>query len=180
MPLVCEKCGVTTRSVVQQQDEDVKGQIWCKPCHRDRKFSGRFDVATHIRPDTYPGGPITLENYGAKPVTFSSESERVAYVEKNELHLKERWCPFPGTDRDPAGVQNPEGYVDKQTLDNRAELFLRANNSQKKEDTDVSDVLVHTFEGHLTNRDAVAMQTQTDTKRLSRLFRRTSKVEDGK
>lgn len=168
MPLICEHCQRPCTSVFQQSGDGVQGQLWCKFCNNDRKFSGRFDVSTHVVRDEY-SEPITLENYGAKPVTFYSESERQAYMHKNELHLKERWCPFPGTDKDPMGVQNPDGYIDPVTMDNRAELFLRANNSKKSDD--VSHMIKRTFSGTLTNRDAKAI-AEGDPVRLSRLHRR--------
>lgn len=175
MPMICEHCQHPTRAVFQQGD----GQLWCKVCHQNQKFSGQFDVSTHVVRDEYPGGPITLENYGAKPVTFSCESERQAHMVKHEMHLKERWCPFPGTDRDPSGVQNPDGYIDQVTMDNRAELFLRANNRktasevQTIQSDDVSHMIKRTFSGTLTNRDAKAI-AEGDPIRLSRLHRRMS------
>lgn len=170
MPMICEHCGRPTRAVFQQEDPDVKGQLWCKVCHNDRRFSGRFDVSTHVVPDTYPGGPITLENYGRDPVTFYSESERLAYMKQHDLHLKERWCPFPGTDRDPAGVQNPEGYVDSVTLANRAELFLRSHNRGAVE----PEIEVKPFEGTISHADAVAVASGGDPRRQSRVHRRTA------
>lgn len=176
MPLICDRCGHPVRTLFYQDDGPERGQGWCKICHQDKKFAGVVLHHTHFSPDEYPGGPITLENYGAKPVEFRAESERVAYMQKHELHLKERWCPFPGTDRDPAGVQNPEGYVDKVTLDNRAELFLRAHGAKK--DDSIEGVVGHTFGGVLSHQDAVAVSTGTDPNRQSRVFRRTQKEQD--
>lgn len=174
MPLLCEKCKNPTRSVFQQTDEDVRGQLWCKVCHNDRKYAHTLDHTTFMVRDEY-GQAITLENYGANPVTFNSESERLAYLKKHDLQHKERWCPFPGTDRDPAGVQNPEGYVDKFTLDNRAELFLRAHNSRKVE----TPIEMKPFSGHISNQDAVAVATNTDPNRQSRIHRRTAEQTNG-
>jgi hypothetical protein len=172
LPL-CEHCQRPSRQVFQQGD----GALWCKFCHHDRKFAGVNLDHTHFRPDAYPGGPITLENYGQQPVTFSCESERQAYMQKHELEQRERWCPFPGTDRDPAGVQNPEGYVDDVTLKNRAELFLRAHTAGGS--TDVSErAMGGTFRGPLTHRDALAVATGTDVTRQSRVGRRLKEQED--
>lgn len=174
MPFLCENCKRECKGVVQQTDPEVKGQLWCRPCHKDRKFSGRFDVAAYAIPDEFPT-ELTFENYGKDPITFHSRSQHKAYLEKHELHLKERWCPLPGTDRDPAGVQNPEGYVDKVTLDNRAELFLRAHNAREAE----PDIEMRPFSGTLSNQDAIAVATGSDPVRQSRVHRRTAEQTHG-
>lgn len=74
--------------------------------------------------DEIPGGE-TCENYGPNPVTFYSETERRTYMSAHGLQRAERWCPTPGTDTDPAGVQNPRRYIDPVTLANARALLSR-------------------------------------------------------
>jgi hypothetical protein len=78
------------------------------------------------QPDTYPNGPIRVSNYGREEMEFTCESERLAYMKKEGLTQRERWVPLPGTDHDPMGIQNPNGYQDPVTLANGAALMLRA------------------------------------------------------
>lgn len=79
--------------------------------------------------DEIPGG-ITLENYGPNPITFYSHSERRRHMKEHGLQEKEKFCPFPGTDKDPQGIPNPMGYLDKQTLENARILVSRNGTSQ--------------------------------------------------
>src|SRR5262245_3070567 len=103
MPLNCERCGAETRSVTIPTEGPYKGDFLCKPCDKDVRLDGvNMDRPTPFR-DEIPGG-IELENYGAKPMTFYSHSERRAYMEKAGLREKEKFAPFPGTDKDPAGI----------------------------------------------------------------------------
>lgn len=83
---------------------------------------GRSHVAMHH--DDIPGGMV-LENLGPTPVTVYSHSERERIMKERGLELKEKWCPMPGTDKDPAGVMNPLGYVDAYTLACGAEIIAR-------------------------------------------------------
>lgn len=80
--------------------------------------------------DEIPGG-VVVENYGPHPIRFDSHSERRAYMQAHGLHEKEKFCPRPGTDIDPAGIPNPKGYVDPQTFENAKALILRAQRSQE-------------------------------------------------
>lgn len=81
--------------------------------------------ATAIHADSIVGG-LTIENGFKTPQTFYSKSEMDRAFAEHGLTRKERFAPTPGTDIDPAGVQNPEGYVDAVTLANRAEMLLRS------------------------------------------------------
>lgn len=117
--------------------------------------------------DEIPGG-ITLENYGREPVTFYSHSERRAYMDKHFLNEKEKFCPFPGTDKDPMGIPNPAGYMDPQTMEN-ARILLTRTSGQK--DDSVEGVITGEFNLTGTQRDAIAVQAG-DPHRSSRVGRR--------
>ena len=89
------------------------------------KLAERVYLETsHIARDEIPGG-VTCENYGPEPVTFHSHSERRAYMAAHGLVEKDTFSPFPGTDIDPAGIPNPKGYMDPQTLENVRVLLSR-------------------------------------------------------
>lgn len=103
---VCGKCG-----------EVIQSGGWPFCPHAPTK------TAMIVR-DEIPGG-VTLENYGPQPVTFYSHSERRRYMEAHGLVEKEKFCPFPGTDKDPQGIPNPKGYMDAKTLDNARVLVSR-------------------------------------------------------
>lgn len=148
---VCEKCHMVLRE-----------GMW--PFCPHPLMEGRVNIER----DEIPGG-ITLENYGAQPITFYSHSERRAHMKAHGLEEKETFCPFPGTDKDPAGIPNPEGYVDDYTMRNRIALVLRANGAAPTDDS-VEGVIGDTFSGTLTNKDAAAVQQ--GTKRARRVGRR--------
>lgn len=168
MPLVCEHCQQPTRAVIQQED----GGLWCRDCHRDRKFS-EMKLAPSTFRDEIPGG-LTVENYGRNPITFYSHSERRAYMAQHGLHERDKWSPMPGTNKDPQGIPNPAGYMDAKTLENAAILISRNGAKQEPEDPfDHGGLLRETFRGEFTNRDAKAVY-DGDPGRLSRLHRRTS------
>jgi hypothetical protein len=76
---------------------------------------------------------MVLENYGQQPTKVYSHTERKQLMLKNGLELKERFCPTPGTDIDPAGIPNPKGYMDPQTLANAAALLSRNGRSTRSE-----------------------------------------------
>lgn len=80
--------------------------------------------------DDIPGG-LTVENYGPHPITFYSHTERRAHMKAHGLQEKETFCPMPGTDIDPAGIPNPAGFVDPQTLANGIALITRAQKIQE-------------------------------------------------
>ena len=153
--MICERCGL-----------ELEVGDW-PFCGKDNKHGRKGTFAyTNFR-DEYPGG-ITLENYGAKPVTFYSESERRAYMAKQGLEQREKWAPFPGTDRDPMGVQDSRKYQDPYTLENGRILMLRAAGCK---DDSVEGVIGGTYSGSLTERDAVAV-SEGDKVRQARLGRR--------
>lgn len=107
----CEKCGA---------DLEIGSYPFC-PHGRASGFISRDEI---------PGG-ATFENYGPAPVTFYSHSERRAHMAANGLREREKFSPKPGTDIDPAGVQNPKGYVDNYTLEAGKALMLRAQGSSE-------------------------------------------------
>ncbi len=106
---------------------------------------GRVDAAMIVR-DEIPGG-IVCENYGPEPIRFYSHSERRKYMAAHGLIEKERFSPMPGTDKDPAGIPNPAGYVDPQTLENARVLLSRGSVRDIPLTFDTGGVLVnHTVE----------------------------------
>lgn len=129
-------------------------------------------ASSAIAVDGIPGGMV-LENYGPNPVTVYSHTERRRLMAEAGLELKEKFSPMPGTDIDPAGVQNPKGYVDATTLANGAELICRQQLAGKTEDFDgVRDGVIRNLrEGPLTSRDAKAIASG-DVRRQARLGRR--------
>ncbi len=66
------------------------------------------------------------ENGTPQPIRFCSRQVWKQWMDTKDLRLREKFAPLPGTDKDPMGVMNPNGYVDQQTLDNRKALILRA------------------------------------------------------
>ncbi len=96
--------------------------------------------------DEIPGG-IVVENYGPHPIRFYSHSERRAYMRKHGLQERETFAPIPGTDKDPAGIPNPAGYIDEYTMRGKIELLLRAQGASGKQiqaDMDHSRVVTGT------------------------------------
>lgn len=128
--------------------------------------------ATAIATDDIPGGMV-LENYGPHPITVYSHTERRRIMAEAGLELKEKFCPMPGTDIDPAGVMNPKGYVDAQTLANGAELICRQQLAGNPKDFDAvrDGVIRNLFSGVMTERDARAVG-EGDPRRSARLGRR--------
>lgn len=125
-----------------------------------------------IKTDDIPGG-LVLENYGPTPITVYTHSERERVMRAAGLELKERFTPAPGTDVDPAGVQNPKGYVDAQTLANGAALICRQQTKGKADFDGVRDgVIRNQFSGVITERDAAAVGSG-DPRRSARLGQRT-------
>ena len=124
-------------------DIDAEGR--CVECGRERHI-GDWPACPHpashtsAHGDDIPGGMV-LENYGPTPITVYSHTERLKIMKERGLELKERFCPKPGTDRDPAGVMNPAGYVDPQTLLNAATLILRAQGQPVEEEFDPDTVI---------------------------------------
>lgn len=152
----CDKCGV----MITLED-------WPFCPHPKR------DGPAMLNRDEIVGG-ITLENYGPKPMTFYSHSERRAYMKQQGLMEKEKFCPAPGTDIDPQGIPNPAGYKDPYTLAAGAALIMRNGGAKEKEwDGVEAGVLKDVQVGHITERDAKAI-AEGDRRRQSRFHRRTS------
>ena len=147
---VCEKCGVS-----------ITGGMWpwCPHPMREAKVA----MAT----DEIVGG-VTLENWGPNPVTFHSYSEMRRYATEHHIQIREKFAPTPGTDKDPAGIPNPKGYMDPKTLDNARVLLSRVS-GQRQED----EVPITLVEGEI---DGVSLhQVLTgDLRAQSRLHRRTT------
>lgn len=152
----------------------------CSQCHHI-VVEGQWPFCPHplregpsmIERDGIPGG-MWLENGFKHPVKVYSMSEAHRLHAEAGVELKERFCPAPGTDIDPAGVMNPKGYMDPQTLKNGAELLCRQSGPKQKEwDGVEAGVLKDVQVGHITQRDAEAIATG-DKRRQSRFHRRTS------
>lgn len=112
--------------------------------------------ATAIFRDEIPGGQV-YENYGPKLVKFYSHSERREYMKAHGLNEAERFCPMPGTDKDPAGIPNPKGYIDAQTLENARILLSRVK--KLTEDTFNPDsVIVNRTDGVLDEDSPADME----------------------
>lgn len=116
--------------------------------------------------DDIPGG-VVVENYGKDPIRFDSHSERRRYMAAHGLIEKEKFCPTPGTDVDPTGVQNPKGYVDEYTMRNGIELLMRAQGTP--DETPLAFARV--FRGELTEKDVAAIG-ESDVRRQARLGQR--------
>lgn len=92
--------------------------------------------------DDIPGG-VVIENGVPEPTRVYSYSEMDRLRAQFGFRRKEKWCPMPGTDIDPAGVQNPARYQDAKTLENGAALVLRqAGASQAQIDEDLSKLFI--------------------------------------
>lgn len=108
---------------------DAYGNVVCDVCSRllaigDHPFCPHGRGMNSRMHDGIPGGVI-CENYGPTPIRFDSHSERRKYMEAHGLREKEQFCPAPGTDIDPQGIPNPDGFKDAQTLANAAALICR-------------------------------------------------------
>lgn len=135
---------------------DDKGDVFCDRCGKllgvgEYPFCPHGFQATAITTDEIPGG-VLLENYGPTPVRVYSHTERRKLMEKQGLREKETFCPTPGSDIDPAGIPNPAGYSDPQTLANAAALICR--NGARDTPFDPESVMPITT-GHMSDRDAL-------------------------
>jgi hypothetical protein len=92
-----------------------------------------------IETDSIPGG-LVLENYGAHPIKVYSHTEREKVMASAGLELKEKFCPTPGTDIDPAGIPNPKGYMDPYTLENARILLSRPSQPRHEEPDHVGNI----------------------------------------
>lgn len=95
-------------------------------------------------------------------------------MKEQGLYERETFAPMPGTDKDPQGIPNPAGYVDDVTMRNRAELFLRAHNAGHHQEFDPKEagVLGEQYAGPIAHRDVMAITTNTNPTRQSRVGRR--------
>ena len=118
----CEECDRETKRLILSGP-----RLLCQSCHS----RPTLERSSYVQ-DDIPGG-MTLENVGAEPVTVFSYSEMDRLLESRGLRRKEKWCPTPGTNRDPAGVQDSRKYMDPQTLENATTLILRAQGAIAKE-----------------------------------------------
>lgn len=123
--------------------------------------------------DDIPGGQ-TFENGFATPQTFYSKSAYYRALSELGCSIKEKFCPTPGTDKDPAGVQNSRNYVDPYTLANVTELLSRSK-PRSADAVDLGKLLRGTF-NIVGEKDAMAVVEGTNTKRMSRIGRR---LKDG-
>lgn len=132
---------------------DVKDDGCCSKCGHKME-SGDFPFCPHgvgglngrIH-DDIPGGVI-VENYGPDPIRFDSHTDRRKYMAVHGLREKEKFSPMPGTGKDPAGIPNPAGYMDPQTLLNAAALICR--NGAQVEFDGVRDGVMTIESGHKT------------------------------
>lgn len=157
MSTICEKCG---------QELQIGDYPFC-PHGSTKSFINRDEI---------PGG-VWLENYGPEPIKVYSHSERRRIMAERGLYEKEKFCPMPGTDKDPQGIPNPRGYMDPYTLENGRILIERQQLSgHKTEEFDGSTVLTDVQVGHITEADAVAVShPQGDRRRQSRFHRRMTR-----
>lgn len=125
---VCGKCGL----VIPQG-----GWPFCPhPITGDRQRQEELErslaKSSYVQ-DQIPGGMV-LHNYGPEPVTVYSHSEARALAASRGLSYAERFTPSPGTDVDPAGVQDPKKYIDPYTLEAGKALILRAQKAGPSSD----------------------------------------------
>lgn len=120
--------------------------------------------------DDIPGGMV-FENLGPHPVKVYSMTEYHRICKQQGVQPKEKFCPTPGTDIDPAGIPNPKGYMDAQTLANGAEILMRNGQKSRPFDAVEDGVIRNQQSGHLTERDAIAVASG-DPHRQARLGRR--------
>ena len=144
--MTCERCAAIVNRVIFH-----RSQLWCAVCVESERS---VESATAVFRDGIPGG-ITLENYGPHPITFYSHAERRAYMKAKGLQEKEKFCPMPGTDKDPQGIPNPKGYMDPVTLANAAELIRRNGTSTKEWNGIESGVLRNMTRERVSNRRRV-------------------------
>lgn len=116
--MICEKCG-----------QELQVGQW--PFCPHTAIRGDEYRSTYV-PDEIPGG-LTLENVGPTPVTVYSYTEMNQLYASRGLTRIERHCPTPGTDHDPAGVQDPAKYIDPYTLEAGKALILRAQGQRNEE-----------------------------------------------
>lgn len=132
---VCEACAWSGEAYIRAHEAHI-----CPDCQQPT-VNARERIAAHhfIAVDEIPGGMV-LENYGPHPVKVYSHTERRALALKNGVELKERFSPMPGTDIDPAGIPNPKGYMDPQTLENAKILLSRSATMRDEEPDHVGNI----------------------------------------
>lgn len=118
----------------------------CKDCGKPRvvgdypKCPHEDGIAEYFQ-DQIPGGMV-IENGVPEPIRVYSHSEAQAIRERNGYSYKEKWCPTPGTDVDPAGVQNNARYQDAKTLQNGAALMLRGSKQAEEDAADLAKLFI--------------------------------------
>lgn len=137
----------------------------CSECGNRRKPGSDPDCPTHgtiehpvmMAPDEIPGGGIWCENYGKDPIFFTHHSQRRKVMAERGLREKETFSPFPGTDKDPQGVPNPN-QKDPYTLAAGAALLSR--NGAKAPDPleGFSDRALQPFDYVGSHHDAIEVQ----------------------
>lgn len=120
--MVCENCGRESKRLVIHEKA-----LWCGDCHN----RPQIERSSYVQ-DDIPGGMV-LENAGPEPVTVYSYTEMNQLFESRGLTRKEKFCPTPGTDKDPAGVQDSRKYMDPYTLEAATTLILRAQGVEQAE-----------------------------------------------
>lgn len=154
---------------------DEQGIVSCDRCGQPLNV-GDYPFCPHghgtgaVFQDGIPGG-IVVENYGPTPIRFDSHSDRRRYMKEHGLQEKEKFCPLPGTSKDPQGIPNPAGYLDAKTLENAKDLICRNGQSAPEFDGVESGVLDGFFSGSITERDAIRVG-DGDHNRSARLGRR--------
>jgi hypothetical protein len=71
------------------------------------------------------------ENGTREPIRFRSRQAFRQWLDAKDIRLREKFTPMPGTDKDPSGVMNPNGYIDAYTLEAKKALVLRALSAPK-------------------------------------------------
>jgi hypothetical protein len=69
---------------------------------------------------------------------------------------KEKFCPMPGTDKDPQGIPNPAGYMDAYTLASNSELLARNGQGAEEWDGEKAGVLTGIFSDTVADADQMA------------------------
>lgn len=150
----CQKCGLAL---------EVGMWPFCPHPAQSIGFSAHVDSIL---------GGMMIENMGKDPIRIDSFSEHRRLMEERGLQLKEKFCPMPGTDIDPAGIPNPKGYMDPYTLEAGAALICRNGKGETPLDPVASGLLRNQFSITGTQRDAEAVAAG-DPRRSARVGRRT-------
>lgn len=157
--MVCERCFKTT----------TDGEHGVGLCPYEPRSRGAA-----IQVDDIPGG-IVIENGFKTPQTFYSKSAMDRAFAENGLTRKERWAPTPGSDIDPAGVQNSARYIDPYTMEN-ARILLSREVPRSPDFVDLNPPIVRAqFIAVDGGKDAQKMM-DGDQRRAARVGRRLNKI----